>query len=99
MTPEELAAAVALICGEEVAFEYSVRTKRGKATSTWKMRNIKRPRARRLHDEIARIATGPTKAAAMEQMVELAVEWADKVNERRARMRELRAKAQKMGLA
>ena len=99
MTPEELAAAVALICGEEVMFQYSVRTKRGKATSTWIMHHVRKPGSRRLDSSAARIATGPTKVAAMEQMVGLAVEWADKVNERRARMRELRAKAQKMGLA
>lgn len=90
MTPEELAAAVALVCGETVKFEYSVRTKKGKATSTWRMYRADKRQPKHLNNYGSHPAAdshGPTKAAAMEDMVVVAMKWADAVNASRERMR------------
>lgn len=88
MTPEELAAAITLICGETVKFEYSVRTKRGKATSTWKMHQAySRGGREEWVSNAACVAEGSTKSAAMENMEVVALKWADAKNEHRDRMR------------
>lgn len=88
MTPEELAAAVTLVCGETVKFEYSVRTKKGKATSTWRMYQsyLRGGREEWTACQVC-FAHGPSKAAAMEMMVVEALKWADHRNAARERMR------------
>lgn len=91
MTEEELAAAVALICGKTVKFACSVRTKKGKATSTWMLYRKNdwavsggKPEWAK-HPE--RMVTGPSKAAAWAQMEVEAIEWADQIVDHAERVR------------
>ncbi|MNK47001.1 hypothetical protein D3C87_658020 [compost metagenome] len=95
MTPEELAATITLVCGETVKFEYSVCTKRGVATSTWKMYQsyLRGGRKEWTTCQVC-FAHGPSKAAAMEMMVGEALKWADQLNASRERMRKYREKMQ-----
>lgn len=88
MTPEELVAVVDLICGEKIRFEYSVRTKKGKATSTWKMLRTVKVGYKPTQSPIpTRVVHGPTKAAAWELMEEGALKWADETVRRREKFR------------
>lgn len=93
MTPEELAAAITLVCGETVKFEYSVRTKKGVATSTWRMYQsyLRGGRKEWTTCQVC-FAHGPSKAAAMEMMTVEALKWADQLNAMRERMRLFREK-------
>ena len=88
MTPEELAATITLVCGETVKFEYSVRTKKGKATSTWRMYQayLRGGRKEWTACQVC-FAHGPSKVAAMENMTVEALKWADQRNAMRERMR------------
>lgn len=89
MTEDELKAAVALICGEQVVFRYYVRTKKGKATSTWVLHQVKKGRVGRW---AIKHIDGPTKVKAWEEMEDAALKWADHVVRMREHLRSLKTK-------